>query len=487
MSNEAIEFYRSIVLKNIEETKDTITDTKYKLYVAIVNNCNNLEELKDLADFNMQNDFLEYTKSISNRLGEYGTTMGELEEVLNGGYEINSLSEIRREEIEKEKEETRAEMTSTVDMIINDYDKYGDTIAMLAKLEQVKDDDYGIELRMDTADALSDDTEEMEINQEEINQELEADLDDDEGTEEYTEYNEGVDSELEDDEEEYKDEIEAEEENNVVYEDDFADDEESEYSDNFNYEDDFDEEEYTEDVKTLEDMYDEMMNGDSELEDDEEENSIEDETEQQVDTELEDDEEEYKDEQEYSDSEEFSGDLEDDEEYQFSNTDDGFDSDTDELEYGGNQNNKSGVSSVKDENRESISDILEFDDDTDEDEEEYQFNDTESSEDDNNFEEWGESWGEPKNEDKQLNDNNKSEHRKNNGIAGGSTKVQENKKELFNTSTDRGKETQKMLNGITNIMGKAGKKRNSYFERSKTKNKENKPSMFKLEDNIDID
>ena len=74
MSNEAIEFYRSIVLKNIEETKDTITDTKYKLYVAIVNNCNDLEELKDLADFNMQNDFLEYTRSISNRLGEYGRT-----------------------------------------------------------------------------------------------------------------------------------------------------------------------------------------------------------------------------------------------------------------------------------------------------------------------------------------------------------------------------------------------------------------------------
>ena len=150
MGENAIQFYKELITRHIESVKDSLSDTKYRIYMAIVDSCDDLEKLKDMADFDMQNDFLAYSREINDKLGEYNTTIDELESIYNGEYETIDLDDIAMEE-RKEAEENRvAEVSSTVDKLINNFDEYENIIEKLMTMQTERDEEeYGMEYRID--------------------------------------------------------------------------------------------------------------------------------------------------------------------------------------------------------------------------------------------------------------------------------------------------------------------------------------------------
>lgn len=547
MANDAIEFYRQIVLKHIEEVKDTISDTKYRVYIAIVNECTDLETLKNMADFGMQDEFIAYSKGIDKRLGEYNTTVKELQEVCEGGYEITNLDEIKREELRKKREVTQAEVTDTIDKVLHSYDEYGDTIEALSKLEQIDDDsEYGIEVHMELN---VDDFDDEEITEEDIERENETyedeiedieELDEDDTEEQFSE--EDTEDSIDDEELEedsIEDEIETEEleeedednlgdtieDDNGSMEDaeDLEDDDEENgeavgeywYYDDGEYYDDYDDEEYKEDPKTVEELYDEIGN---DIEDDEE-SSLGGEESSLFDFEDEDDTDDSDD--EYPD-EEYEDDTNDEDEDYF-----------DELEDSDSIEEYDSINMDENEDYVGISETLEFEDATQEEPEEYLDDDqyeVDEEEDGEEDEEYLEDESESEMEENGMefendtddwedayedqfdfeDDTSKGSEASSNTsrVYGGSEKKsaeqekpkQARKGEVFGTSTAHGKQAQDTLTAMTkmfNTAGKHGKKVNNYFENGRNtmkrkmmasgKRKDGKPSMFNLSDNIDLD
>lgn len=542
MANDAIEFYRQIVLKHIDEVKSTISDTKYRVYIAIVNECTDLETLKNMADFGMQDEFIEYSKGIDKRLGEYNTTVKELQEVYEGGYEITNLDEIKREELRKKRGTTQAEVADTIDKVLHSYDEYGDTIEALSKLEQIDDEsEYGIEVRMELNVDDFDDEEITEDDIERENETYEDEIEDIEELDEDDEFEDGDSIEEEFDEEELEDEdvndIEELEEDEEELEEDEEELEEDEeelededeengepqgeywYYDDGEYYDDYDEEEYKEDPKTVEELYDEIGNDtdyveessldvdDSSLFDFEDEDDTEDSDEEYPDEDYEDDtydeNDDYFDELEDSDSieENDSINMDENEDYVGISETLEFEDDTqeepeeylddDQYEVDEEEDGEEDEEYLEDESESEIEENgMEFDDDleddTDEEEDTYG----------NQFE-----FEEEASDDFELEDDNEDVYRGEAKKESRPVKTQKRQKgEVFDTSTAHGKQAQDTLKAMTkmfNTAGKQGKKVNNYFEKWRNtmkrkmiasgKRNDGKPSMFNLSDNIDLD
>ena len=461
MGENAIQFYKELITRHIESAKDSLSNTKYRIYMAIVDSCNDLEKLKDMADFDMQNDFLIYSREINNKLGEYNTTIDELESIYNGEYETIDLDDIAREE-RKEAEENRvAEVSSTVDKMINNFDEYENIIEKLMTMQTERDEEeYGMEYRIDV---------DYEDNNEEILEEELPELEESGlsfESEEYTEEEYSEDEELEGDGLDYTEEEEEE----------FTQQELDEYFDTNNtdgiiY---YNEEELEEDYEEPEDTI----------------------TFEDIDRELESDEEEYED--THSDEIEYAEDdsIESEDEYNeheddsisFDSEDD-FDDTDDEIYDGSNYSISDDDFDEEDsdyydnyEDVESISDTLEQFEIADDDFE-YDSEDTfdeENSDDGIVFEEEIEE--EPDFEEilnKQPSDTSQIKRQVN--YASNKRTVQNNErvssninrephtnsaderkqqKKQFNTQTEHGREAQRMFNSIGRIVSKAERKKN---------------------------
>ncbi|MEM4385394.1 MAG: hypothetical protein QXD03_02465 [Candidatus Anstonellales archaeon] len=88
--------YREYIKSVLEAIKEDIGENRYKLYVAIVDNCDDFEELRELAELEMQLDTIAYIRSLKEEEGRY-----EVEEE-EGRYEVEELSEYIQEEGDEE-------------------------------------------------------------------------------------------------------------------------------------------------------------------------------------------------------------------------------------------------------------------------------------------------------------------------------------------------------------------------------------------------
>lgn len=454
MVENAIQFYKELITRHIESVKDSLSDTKYRIYIAIIDSCTDLEKLKDMADFDMQNDFLTYSKEISNKLGEYDTTIEELESIYNGEYETIDLDEITKNE-RKEAEENRiAEISSTVDKMMNNFDNYENIVEKLMQMQTERDEEeYGVEYRIDID---YDDNE--EILEEELpeieNSGLTFENDEEDTEEEYIENTE-EDSDLDDDEE-----LDSEE---------FTQEELAEYFDTnntdgtiyYNDEELDDDYEEPEDTITFDDIDREL-----EIENEEIENEHSDEIEYAEEDDT-DNEDEYDDSNENGIEFDSEDDIYDSEDELYGDSNyiieyDDFDDDS--SDYEGNYDNI-----------ESISDTLEqfeiADDDFDD-----NFDDTLEEENDDG----GIEFEEEDEDEPDFNEILKDKHEKatresikedkrvttnNNGfrhttVANNNIRKQPNDKpkRQFNTQTEHGKEAQRMLSSIGKVLSRAEKR-----------------------------
>ena len=100
--------YLKIRIKNqLDTIKDEIGPLRYKLYCAITDDCDNFEELRDMAELELQIDALSYSKGLMEKLKEYNVGIEDLRDAgCNKDTENTEETDDEEEDIEYEEEGT---------------------------------------------------------------------------------------------------------------------------------------------------------------------------------------------------------------------------------------------------------------------------------------------------------------------------------------------------------------------------------------------
>lgn len=77
-NHNKMKFYKDRIISKIDEIKDSITDTKYRLYKSMIDNCDDYEELLNLAEIELQIEMFVYIEELHNKLEKMGTSVDEL-------------------------------------------------------------------------------------------------------------------------------------------------------------------------------------------------------------------------------------------------------------------------------------------------------------------------------------------------------------------------------------------------------------------------
>lgn len=76
--SKRILFFKGRIMEQLEGIRDYIGDARYKLYVAIVEQCNDYEELRDMAELELQLDTVAYTRDLIRQLEENNIDIKEV-------------------------------------------------------------------------------------------------------------------------------------------------------------------------------------------------------------------------------------------------------------------------------------------------------------------------------------------------------------------------------------------------------------------------
>lgn len=88
---EQLKFYRSRIIKRIQGYADDIGPT-YRLYVDSVLACDDLEQLKEMAELDLQLEYFEYIRKINSELKVFGVSLDDIQRKNNADNESNQES-----------------------------------------------------------------------------------------------------------------------------------------------------------------------------------------------------------------------------------------------------------------------------------------------------------------------------------------------------------------------------------------------------------
>lgn len=90
---QKVKFYKNKILKRLDSLEGDIQEDKLNYFRGVINNCDDYEELRFLAELDLQIDFIKYTKSdIQDKLAKQGLS---LEEAIRLKEEHNDTAELR--------------------------------------------------------------------------------------------------------------------------------------------------------------------------------------------------------------------------------------------------------------------------------------------------------------------------------------------------------------------------------------------------------
>ena len=309
IGSKQLAYFKEKIKHELEKIREDIGDLRYNLYVATVDQCDDYDQLREMAELEMQIDFIEYTKTfIKDRLHEKSVDIQDLKKVCYPPYDEDSL-EIEENDMEAEldSEETLAALALALhkrleNEPVEERDKVyvpGERLGMDIEPELTEEEEFELlekEMEEDTADLENqydgqidiDDTDEFDIEDTDdyfSPDEDSMDDDIDEDTFENVEdtFEDGEDYFIEDDSDENDfnnniDEIDIDDNEEFFIEDEYDDSEEN--IDNFgeNEEDDFVADDYfieSSDDDTLDDEnFDESEFGEDYLYEDDEEDGF---------------------------------------------------------------------------------------------------------------------------------------------------------------------------------------------------------------------
>ena len=93
--DKKIVYFKNRILDRLEELRPYMSDTKYRLYIAMVNDCKSFDEIREMADLDLQFSMIKYIKEVEGKLSDANTNVHELEAVTNQNSRAAQLSVIK--------------------------------------------------------------------------------------------------------------------------------------------------------------------------------------------------------------------------------------------------------------------------------------------------------------------------------------------------------------------------------------------------------
>ena len=90
-----IEFFRNKIKQNIDSIKTAISEVRYELYMAMIEDCESYSELRDMADIELQLNMIKYAKELENKLRINNIDINELEKASNNSLKATKLAIIK--------------------------------------------------------------------------------------------------------------------------------------------------------------------------------------------------------------------------------------------------------------------------------------------------------------------------------------------------------------------------------------------------------
>ncbi len=88
IGGQQLQYFKNKIKVELDKIKSDIGETRYKLYITMVEECNDYDELRELAELELEMDYLDYVKNnINNRLQEKSVDIKDLRKVCYPPYE----------------------------------------------------------------------------------------------------------------------------------------------------------------------------------------------------------------------------------------------------------------------------------------------------------------------------------------------------------------------------------------------------------------
>ena len=89
---QRIIFLKKRILNRLEEVQECMSNTKYKLYKTIVNDCNSFDEIREIAELDMQLGLIDYVRKLKYSLDKNNISIGDIEAINNYSDKPQKLS-----------------------------------------------------------------------------------------------------------------------------------------------------------------------------------------------------------------------------------------------------------------------------------------------------------------------------------------------------------------------------------------------------------
>ena len=89
---QRIIFLKKRILNRLEEVQECMSNTKYKLYKTIVNDCNSFDEIREIAELDMQLGLIDYVRKLKYSLDENNISIDDIEAINNYSDKPQKLS-----------------------------------------------------------------------------------------------------------------------------------------------------------------------------------------------------------------------------------------------------------------------------------------------------------------------------------------------------------------------------------------------------------
>ena len=78
-NDKRLEYFKKHIKEKLESVKDDIPDRRYRLWIAAIDDCEDYDELREMAELDMQLDMFEYTRNeINPKLQRLNLEMDEI-------------------------------------------------------------------------------------------------------------------------------------------------------------------------------------------------------------------------------------------------------------------------------------------------------------------------------------------------------------------------------------------------------------------------
>lgn len=124
-----IQFFKDKIANRLTELKPYMSDVKYRMYMSIIKDCKDLDELREMAEMDLQFNMVQYISEITDKIKLSDTSIDELEAVINQNTRAAKLTVIMPKK--KEKVETYEEVVDNIDEIIEDEEVLNATANLL--------------------------------------------------------------------------------------------------------------------------------------------------------------------------------------------------------------------------------------------------------------------------------------------------------------------------------------------------------------------